>query len=151
MAQPDGAPKDDPPDRILHASCVAVAGRGLLITGASGRGKSALALQMMALGAALVSDDRVALSRRDGAVIAAAPPAIAGLIEARGLGLLHAAPAGTVPVFALLDLDRDEPDRLPPARTVDLLGQPVTLLWRVEAPHFPAALVQFLRTGNRTI
>ena len=139
------------PQTILHASCVALSGRALLIAGASGRGKSALALQMMALGAALVADDRVALRRAGDAVLAGAPPAIAGLIEARGLGLLHADPAGPVPVFALLDLDRTEPDRLPPARETDLLGQSVPLLWRVEAPHFPAALVQFLRTGRRTL
>ncbi|TDK46727.1 HPr kinase/phosphorylase [Antarcticimicrobium luteum] len=144
----DAAP---PPDTVVHASCVALAGRGLLITGASGRGKSALALQLMALGAALVADDRVALQRDGGRVMASAPAAIAGLIEARGLGLLHAAPAGPTPVFALLDLDRDEPDRLPPARRIDLLGQSVILLWRVDAPHFPAALAQYLRTGQRTL
>ncbi len=150
MAAPAAGPPD-PPDTILHASCVALAGRGLLIAGASGRGKSSLALRMMALGATLVADDRVALHRSGDAVLASAPPAISGLIEARGLGLLHADPAGLVPVFALLDLDRDEVERLPPARHRDLLGLPVTLLFRVEAPHFPAALVQFLKTGQRTL
>ncbi|MDX2482799.1 MAG: HPr kinase/phosphatase C-terminal domain-containing protein [Pseudodonghicola sp.] len=142
---------DSPPDVILHASCVAIAGRGLLIAGASGRGKSALALQMMALGAELVSDDRVVLHRAGDAILASAPPAIAGLIEARGLGLLQMQPAGPTPVFALLDLDRDEPDRLPQPRQSDLLGRSVTLLYRVDAPHFPAALVHYLRTGQRTI
>ncbi|GAA6199634.1 serine kinase [Aquicoccus sp. SU-CL01552] len=149
MAAPAGPP--DPPDTILHASCVALAGRGLLIAGASGRGKSSLALRMMALGATLVADDRVALRRSGDAVLAAAPPAISGMVEARGLGLLHADPTGPIPVFALLDLDRDETDRLPPARHRDLLGRPVILLFRVEAPHFPAALVQFLKTGQRTL
>ena len=149
MAAPAGPP--DPPDTILHASCVALAGRGLLIAGASGRGKSSLALRMMALGATLVADDRVALRRSGDVVLATAPAAISGMIEARGLGLLHADPAGPVPVFALLDLDREETDRLPPARHRDLLGRPVTLLFRVEAPHFPAALVQFLKTGQRTL
>ena len=50
---------------ILHATAVAVAGRGLLIRGASGSGKSGLALEMMARGAQLVSDDRVIVSDRD--------------------------------------------------------------------------------------
>ena len=144
-ATPDAVPE------IVHASCVALAGRGLLITGASGRGKSTLALQLMALGAELVADDRVALSRSGDVVIASAPAAIAGLIEARGLGLLHAEPAAPTPVFALLDLDRVEADRLPQARKIDLLGQSVTLLFRVDAPHFAAALVQLLRTGQRTL
>ncbi len=39
---------------------VALAGRGILILGASGSGKSALALALVAGGAALVADDRVA-------------------------------------------------------------------------------------------
>ena len=42
---------------ILHASTVAIAGRGLLILGASGAGKSALALSLIALGAMLVADE----------------------------------------------------------------------------------------------
>ena len=153
-SNPVSAPAAGPPDSpesILHASCVALAGRGLLIAGASGRGKSSLALRMMALGATLVADDRVALRRCGDAVLASAPPAISGLVEARGLGLLHAVPSGPVPVFALLDLDRDETDRLPPARHRDLLERPVTLLFRVDAPHFDAALVQFLKTGQRTL
>ena len=47
--------------QILNASCVAWQGRGALILGRSGAGKSALALQLMALGADLVSDDRTEL------------------------------------------------------------------------------------------
>ena len=41
---------------LLHASCVAVAGRAVLITGPSGSGKSSLALTLLAHGAALVAD-----------------------------------------------------------------------------------------------
>ena len=52
---------------ILHATCVAVDGRGLLILGPSGSGKSALALQLIALGAQLVADDRTRVSRRGAA------------------------------------------------------------------------------------
>ena len=43
----------------LHASCIAVHGRGVLILGPSGAGKSSLALQLMALGADLVADDMI--------------------------------------------------------------------------------------------
>ena len=68
---------------IVHASCVALGGRGVLILGGSGAGKSGLALQLMAYGAALVSDDRTILSNRDGALQAAAPDTIRGRIEAR--------------------------------------------------------------------
>ena len=40
---------------IVHASCIAHHGRGLLILGPSGAGKSTLALEMMAYGAVLVA------------------------------------------------------------------------------------------------
>ena len=67
----------------IHASAVALDGQGVLILGPSGAGKSALALQLIGLGAQLVGDDRIALDRVGGDVIASAPAALAGLIEAR--------------------------------------------------------------------
>ncbi|GHH00623.1 HPr kinase/phosphorylase [Pseudodonghicola xiamenensis] len=140
-----------PPSETLHASCVVVSGRGLVIRGASGSGKSGLALSLMALGARLVSDDRTILSRQGDGLIASAPAAIEGLIEARGLGLLGAAPAGPAPVFALVDLDLPEDHRLPPMRNISILGCDVTLLLRSETPHFAASLMQFLRTGQRRV
>ena len=86
----------------LHASCVALDGRGVLILGRSGAGKSSLALELMALGARLVADDRTVLHADDGAPVASCPPAILGKIEARGVGILAADPS---PVD---DLDRQE-------------------------------------------
>ena len=75
---------------ILHATCVSWGGRAALIVGASGTGKSALALTLMAHGCCLVADDRVRLEARDRAIYAACPDAIQGLIEARGIGILQA-------------------------------------------------------------
>ena len=81
----------DPSEEIVvAASCVAVEGRAALILGASGRGKSTLALTLMAMGATLVSDDGVVLRRAPDGLTASAPPALAGLVEARGIGLLRA-------------------------------------------------------------
>ena len=60
----------------LHATCVAVEGRGVLITGPSGSGKSSLALALMAHGARLVADDRVTLSLREGTLWATCPETI---------------------------------------------------------------------------
>lgn len=136
---------------IVHATCVAVAGRGLLIMGGSGRGKSGLALRMMALGAGLVADDRVMLNLQRDRVIASAPKVIGGLIEARGLGLLHATPHPPVPVMAVLDLNTTETERLPGQRTTRLLGQSVTLLHNADSAHFPAALMQYLKAGRRGV
>lgn len=132
---------------ILHASCVALEGRGLLITGTSGQGKSALALQLMAYGAQLVADDRVLLQPLHGQVVASAPEPIRGLVEARCMGLLHAQIRSPVPVVALVDLDETETERLPVRQTTRLLEQEVVRLKRVDAPHFAPALMQFLRCG----
>ncbi|MEZ5753878.1 MAG: serine kinase [Paracoccaceae bacterium] len=134
---------------LLHATCVAVEGRGVLITGPSGAGKSALALQLLALGARLVADDRVALSLRDGALWAACPPAIRGMIEARGVGLLNADPLDGAEVVLAVDMGERDATRLPPRRGVTYLGRTVDLVSGQETPHFPAAVMLYLRAGRR--
>ncbi|EAU43752.1 HPr kinase/phosphorylase [Salipiger bermudensis] len=134
---------------ILHATAVAVAGRGLLIRGASGSGKSGLALEMMARGALLVADDRVIVSLRDGALWLAPPAPLSGMIEARGIGLLNAATSGPVRLAAVLDLDEVETARLPQRRETMLQGQRIPLLHKTAHPYFPAALVQYLKGGRK--
>jgi len=72
----------------VHASCVALKGKGVLILGDSGAGKSDLALRLIDDGAILVADDRTELYITRGALCARAPESIAGLIEVRGLGVI---------------------------------------------------------------
>lgn len=132
----------------LHASCIALEGRGLLILGPSGAGKSALALHLMALGAVLVADDRVLLRAAGGQLWASAPPQLAGLIEARGTGILRAPALPEVALHLVADLAQDEPDRLPPRRHICLAGVELPLALRVAAPHFPSALLHWLRHGR---
>ena len=131
----------------LRAGCVALAGRGLLILGTSGSGKSGLALQLMALGCDLVSDDYTEITPADGGLLARAPAAIAGRIEARGVGIL-AATAVTARIVLAVDLDTEETDRLPPWRNTVIAGVDVTLLHRVANAHFPASIVQYLKAGR---
>ncbi|HMM09183.1 MAG TPA: HPr kinase/phosphatase C-terminal domain-containing protein [Paracoccus solventivorans] len=132
----------------IHASAVAVEGRGLLILGPSGAGKSSLALALMAQGAQLVADDRVLLDARDGQLIAACPPPLAGRIEARGVGILSAAAAGPVPVAQVVDLGRAETMRLPPRRSITLLGIVLPLVLGPMGPHLAPALRQLLLAGR---
>lgn len=132
---------------ILHASAVALRSRALLILGPSGSGKSALALHLMALGAGLIADDRTRVTLRDGHPVASSPAAIRGRIEARGLGILAAEPAAPAPVVLAVDLGQIERERLPRLRHIDLLGYAIPLLHKVETPHFPAALLQYLKGG----
>ena len=145
-------PKDSPETNepvLVHASCVAVEGKGLLITGPSGAGKSSIALEMMAMGAGLVSDDQTLLQQSDNQIIASCPTSLEGRIEARGIGILRAAPTAPTPIRALLDLTTPERDRLPPFRETVLLGQPVALLHKTGTDAFPAALVQYLKAGRQ--
>lgn len=133
----------------LHATCVDIHGRGLLITGPSGAGKSSLALALMAHGARLVADDQVTLSTRDTALVATCPPPLRGMIEARGLGLLHADAIPETVVTVAVDLSRTEDTRLPPLRDVTYLGRTVALVFGQMSPHFPAALLHYVRAGRK--
>lgn len=132
----------------IHASAVSLNGLGLLILGPSGCGKSALALAMMARGARLVADDRVLLARRGDGLVASCPAPLFGLIEARGVGILRADPAGPVPVALAVDLGRAEPDRLPPFRNTVLAGVAVPLVLGPLRPHLGDALRQMLLSGR---
>jgi HPr kinase/phosphorylase len=132
----------------LHASCVALGERGLLILGPSGSGKSALALRLMALGAALVADDQCLLSREGESLIARCPPQLSGLIEARFVGLLRARPQEQARIALVVDLAQHESARLPPRRIVTLHGVTLDLVLGAQSDHFPAALLCYLAGGR---
>ncbi|MCT4556651.1 MAG: HPr kinase/phosphatase C-terminal domain-containing protein [Pelagimonas sp.] len=135
--------------QILHASAVAVQGRGLLIMGPSGSGKSGLALEMIALGAVLVADDRTEISLRDGSVWLDVPVTIRGLIEARGIGIVQSPAAGPTPLAVVVDLSQTETKRLPPKRETTLLGQPFPLVHKAAHPSFAAGLMAYLLGGRK--
>lgn len=73
----------------IHATAVALGGRAVLLLGVPGSGKSDLALRLIEAGWTLVADDRVVLLRRSENLVAAPPTCLAGLIEARGIGLVR--------------------------------------------------------------
>lgn len=131
----------------LHATCVALNGQAVLVTGASGSGKSTLGLTLMAFGCDLVADDRVLVSVEDATVLASCAPSIAGMIEARAIGLLNAATVTQAKVALVVDLDRTETERLPKRRFTTLLGCDLPLIYRVEGPQFAPAIIQILKAG----
>jgi len=88
----------------IHASTVATEGRAVLITGASGSGKSDLALRLIDRGFTLVSDDQTIVRREGDRLIASAPPTIAGKLEIRGLGIVDMETVSDVPVALLVAL-----------------------------------------------
>jgi HPr kinase/phosphorylase len=136
------------PDRLLlHGTAVAIGNSGLLILGPSGSGKSHLALEMIALGASLVSDDRVWLNKTGEALQLEAPEQIKGYIEAPGLGILASEPKTPVPLSYCLDLSVENKMRLPFVSEEKKLGLPVSILpGKPLAPH-AAALIVLLKNG----
>ncbi|SEL93687.1 Hpr(Ser) kinase/phosphatase [Roseovarius azorensis] len=135
-------------EMVTHASCVAYGGRAVLIRGAPGRGKSGLALDLLAMGAGLVADDRTRLWRREDQVMADAPETIRGRIEARGVGILTLPGVGPQPLALIVDMDRDVAERLPPLDHEEVMGVTLPILGRAAHRHFPAAILLYLMHGE---
>jgi len=125
----------------LHqATCVALSGRGMLIEGPPGSGKSSLALALIDRGARLVGDDGVSLEVRSGQLLASPAPLTAGMLEVRNLGIVPFPPASEIPVALVLLLDREAPRFIEQAEQVVRRGVslPMIRLW-------PASPVLHLR------
>ena len=103
--------KQNPKIANIHAGCVALGKKGVLILGESGAGKSDLMLRLMDEGAKLVADDRTELYVARGRFCARAPKSIAGLIEVRGLGII--AQPFVTGVGVALAVRLGTPERLP--------------------------------------
>ncbi|HVM22270.1 MAG TPA: HPr kinase/phosphatase C-terminal domain-containing protein [Sphingomicrobium sp.] len=112
----------------VHASTVATEGRAVLITGASGSGKSDLTLRLLDRGFTLVSDDQTIVRRDGDRLLATAPPTIAGKLEIRGIGIVDMERVENVPVALLVELT-SEIQRLPDeSRERPILGIPLPLI-----------------------
>jgi serine kinase of HPr protein (carbohydrate metabolism regulator) len=102
----------------IHAGCVLIGEAGLLIRGASGSGKSALAREVvsLALGTGrfgrLVSDDRTRLEAHHGRLLARPVEPLGGSIEVFGLGIVRRPFEAAAVVRLVLDLS-DDPARYP--------------------------------------
>ncbi|MEM1362576.1 MAG: serine kinase [Pseudomonadota bacterium] len=129
----------------MHASSVRIADHAVLVTGPSGSGKSSLCLELMALGATLIADDRTRLCEWDEKLWASAPKSLPQAIEARGVGLLRVRLAPAAPIGLVVDMGRNEEDRLPPERNILLQGHNVPLLRRSNTTHFAAAILLQMR------
>ena len=74
-------------ERLVQYTGVAIGGRGLLIGGAPGVGKTSLALCLIDRGATLIGDDGVALMSKGDRLHAAPPRATTGQLELRNVGI----------------------------------------------------------------
>ena len=91
----------------MHASCVALEGRAILLCGLSGSGKSDLALQLIDRGFTLVADDQTIVRKQGGRLLASAPSTIAGKLEIRGIGIVTMPTVTDVEVALVVELRGD--------------------------------------------
>lgn len=72
----------------ISGTLMSVYGKGVLISGESGMGKSETALELIRDGQVLVSDDRVDVEHVHNKIFGHAPDIIKGLLEIRGIGII---------------------------------------------------------------
>jgi serine kinase of HPr protein (carbohydrate metabolism regulator) len=104
----------------IHASAVLVGSKAALIRGPAGSGKSRLVwdlLQAAAQGALpfarLVADDRAYLEARGDRLLVRPAPALAGMMEIRGLGIQRLAYEPLAAVRLVVDLAAEDAVRHP--------------------------------------
>jgi serine kinase of HPr protein (carbohydrate metabolism regulator) len=125
----------DAPDKratvTVHATAIAVDGRAALLFGASGSGKSDLALRCLIpvarLGGSvvtpeLVADDQVEISLDGEHLVCRPPPTIAGRIEVRGLGIVDVPHVQLARVALAVVLDGPPAVRMPEPAARQILG-----------------------------
>ncbi|MEQ8652293.1 MAG: RNase adapter RapZ [Kiloniellales bacterium] len=114
---------------LVHATCISLFGRGVLLRGPSGAGKSDLALRLIDAGGLLVADDQTRLTAEAGRLSASAPAVLSGQMEVRGMGIVGQAALVSANVALVVDLQAaDGIERLPEEETVDMLGVSVPLI-----------------------
>ena len=112
----------------ILGSCVEVEGLGVIFRGASGSGKSDLALRLIDSGANLIADDVTELTVEKGALVARAPKTIRHLLEVRGIGVLKIGGASQAELGVVIDLvTPKEVDRRPEEQSLAILGRHVPL------------------------
>jgi HPr kinase/phosphorylase len=129
----------------IHASAVLVGARAVLIRGPSGAGKSRLAFDLISAGAngglrfaRLVADDRAEVEAAGGRLLVRPAPALAGLIEMRGLGIRRLAYEPVALVALVVDLAAADAQRLPAPEQTRAEIEGIGLARLALAPGAPA-------------
>jgi len=128
-----GLPQN-PNRTIRHGTAVLLhdpgyAASAVFLRGASGSGKSDLALRLIARGAELIGDDQVELEKRQENVYAGPVDVLRGMIEVRGIGLLRYPEAAPAKLRLIVDLvGRADVPRLPEWEYMDIFGVKIPMV-----------------------
>lgn len=79
------------PMDCFHGVLLSMNGKGVMIRGESGIGKSEVALELVRRGHQLVADDRVDCYQVHNSIVGRAPKLLEGLLEIRGVGIIDVA------------------------------------------------------------
>lgn len=134
----------------LHGSCVHLGGRGVVLSGRSGSGKSDLALRLIDVGAVLVADDQLLIERAGGRLLGRPAETLVGLLEVRGLGILRLPCRVPCELDLVVELDRSgRMPRLPSRTSREILGVELPCI-RID-PRTPsaAAAIRLVLTAER--
>lgn len=77
------------PVKTMHGVFLQIYGKGVLLTGESGMGKSEIALELIKKGHLLVADDRVDCAVIHKQIIGQAPEILKQMLEIRGVGIIN--------------------------------------------------------------
>ncbi len=129
----------------LHATAVACwcaqGWRAALLRGPSGAGKSDLALRLMGQGWRLVGDDYVHVFASRGGLYVAPADRIAGMIEARGVGLMTARHLALARVWLVVDCVQEGVERYPEEDHDTVVGAVVSRLTLDIRPASATAII----------
>ncbi|MEE9318088.1 MAG: HPr kinase/phosphatase C-terminal domain-containing protein, partial [Rhodospirillales bacterium] len=129
----------------IHATCVEMDGKGVLLMGPPGSGKSDLALRLIDGGARLVADDRTDLVLNDDKLTARAPKELAGRIEVRGIGIVALDAVQDIPVALVVEMaPAEELERIPDPASFEVLGARIP---RIRLDPFQASATAKVRVA----
>jgi HPr kinase/phosphorylase len=144
----------------IHASAVLIGAKAALIRGPAGSGKSRLAFALIEAArqgalpfALLVADDRAHLEASNGQLLVRPTPALAGMIEMRGLGIRKLPFESVAAAGLVIDLAVADADRLPAeaALRVTLEGVHLPRLALASGVNPLPLVLAFQLTGGRGI
>ena len=114
--------------KIMHATSVYINGKGIVIFGKSGSGKSKLAIKLIAFGAKLISDDQTQLELKKSRIILRKPVSTPNFIEARGIGLIEVPKVTSAELFCFIKITDIELERLPYEKQKNCFGKKIKMI-----------------------